>query len=76
MKARMAPFMAVCSTKVAYSCAWAQDFVDQALGYGTNALMLSQDLDHGDINNNLGLPSDYTTQVSTFMSAVYSGTLK
>ena len=76
MKARMAPFMAVCSTKEDYSCAWAQAFVDQALGYGTNALMLSQNLDHGAINNNLGLPSDYTTQVSTFMSALYNGTLR
>ena len=76
MKARMVPFLAVCSSKEDYSCASAQAFADQALGYGTNALVLPQDLDHGAINNNLGLPSDYTTQVSTFMSAVYSGTLK
>jgi acetyl esterase/lipase len=76
MKARMAPFLAVCSSKEDYSCAWAQAFVDQALGYGTNALVLSQDLDHGAINNNLGLPSDYTTQVSAFMGALYNGTLR
>ena len=76
MKARMAPFLAVCSSQEDYSCAWAQAFVDQALGYGTDALVLSQDLNHGDINNNLGLPSSYTTQVSAFMAALYNGTLR
>ena len=76
MKGRMAPFLAVCSSQEDYSCAWAQAFVDQALGYGTNALVLSQNLDHGDINNNLGLPSDYTTQVSAFMGALYNGSLR
>jgi acetyl esterase/lipase len=76
MVARMAPFLAVCSTQEDYSCAWAQAFVDQALGYGTDALLLQQDLDHGDINNNLGLSSAYTTQVSTFMAALYDGTLR
>ena len=68
--------MAVCSTQEDYSCAWAQAFVDQALSYGTNALMLSQNLDHGDINNNLGLPSSYTSQVSAFMASLYSGSLR
>ena len=76
MKGRMAPFLAVCSSQVAYSCAWAQSFVDQALGYGTNALVLSQNMDHLQINENLGLSSDYTTQVSAFMAAVYNGTLR
>jgi hypothetical protein len=75
MKSRIAPFLAVCSLKESYSCAWAQQFVDQALSYGTDALVVKQDLDHGDINGFLGLPSDYTNQVSAFMSAVYNGTL-
>jgi hypothetical protein len=37
--------------------------------------VIQQDLDHGDINGYLGLPSDYTSQVSAFMGALYNGTL-
>ena len=75
MKARMVPFLAVCSSQVDYSCAIAQAFVDQALGYGTDALVLPEYLNHGEINDYLGLPSDYTDQVNAFMAGVLNGTL-
>ena len=75
MKARIAPFLAVCSSQVDYSCAIAQAFVDQALGYGTDALVLPEYLNHGEINDYLGLPSDYTDQVNAFMAGVLNGTL-
>lgn len=76
MNGRIAPFLAVCSTLEAGSCARAQDFVDKALGYGSDALVVQQDLYHGDINGTLGLPSDYTSEVTAFMAGLTSGTLR
>jgi acetyl esterase/lipase len=75
MDDRIAPFLAVCSTQETGSCSRAQDFVDKALGYGSDALVIEEDLDHGDINGTLGLDSDYTSQVNAFMAALTSGGL-
>ena len=77
LKARIAPYLAVCSTKqVDESCDRAQEFVDKALGYGSDALVLRVNLDHADINDKLGLPSDYTTQINAFMAGLVDGTLR
>jgi acetyl esterase/lipase len=76
MNARMAPFLAVCSTQETGSCTRAQDFVDKALGYGTDALVIQENLMHGDINGTLGLTSNYTSQVDAFMTGLLNGTLR
>ncbi|WP_185970766.1 alpha/beta hydrolase [Pseudoluteimonas lycopersici] len=76
MHGRMAPFLAVCSTEESGSCTRAQAFVDKALGYGTDALVIDESLDHEHINANLGLASDYTTQVNSFLTGLVNGTLQ
>lgn len=76
MRTRIAPFLAVCSTEESGSCTRAQAFVDKALGYGTDALVIDENLDHEHINANLGLSSNYTTDVNSFMNGLVSGTLR
>lgn len=75
LNARIAPFLAVCSSQEAGSCSRAQEFVQKATSYGTSATILQENLAHEQIDANLGLPSDYTTQVNAFVSAVYQGSL-
>ena len=75
LDARIAPFLAVCSTQEAGSCPRAQEFVQLAKSYGTSATILQQNLTHDQIDANLGLSSSYTTQVNTFMGALYRGSL-
>jgi acetyl esterase/lipase len=76
MRSRIAPFLAICSTVESGSCTRAQSFVDKALGYGSDAVVVQQDLIHGQINDKLGLPSDYTSQVNVFMTSLLNGTLR
>ena len=76
LDARIAPFMAVCTTQESASCPRAQQFVDKAASYGSQASVLPQNLNHGQINEKLGLVSAYTTQVSAFMSALFNGTVR
>jgi hypothetical protein len=76
LKGRIAPYLAVCSSRQPDEyCSRAQDFVDKALGYGSDALVLPENLAHNDINAKLGLPSDYTDEVNAFMGAVRCGTM-
>lgn len=75
LRSRIAPFLAVCSSLDSYSCPRAQEFVDKARIYGAEASVLPQNLVHGQINANLGLPSNYTTQVNAFMANLYYRTL-
>ena len=42
----------------------------EPIGSRTLSRLLPQNLSHGQINANLGLPSTYTKQVSEFMSAL------
>jgi acetyl esterase/lipase len=70
LRGRIAPFLAVCTTQESDSCVRAQDFVKKAASYGSETMVLPQNLTHGQINANLGLPSTYTKQVSEFMSAL------
>ncbi|MGH8212739.1 MAG: alpha/beta hydrolase [Rhodanobacteraceae bacterium] len=67
MYAPIAPFFAVCSTQEDAVCSQAQEFVNKAKSYGTNATLLQENMTHGEINANLGLPSSYTTQVNSFI---------
>ncbi|HEY3520015.1 MAG TPA: alpha/beta hydrolase [Rhodanobacteraceae bacterium] len=75
MYTRIAPFFAVCSTQEDAVCSQAQEFVNKAKSYGTNATLLQENMSHGDIDANLGLPSSYTTQVSSFIGSLLYGTV-
>lgn len=67
---KIAPFLAVCSSQRRESCPQAQAFVDEARGFGTQARALPENLSHEQINETLGEPSDYTTQVEAFMASL------
>jgi arylformamidase len=67
LRAAGAPFLDVCSSLRSNSCPQAHKFVDKAVSLGTRAQVLEQPLTHGQINQQLGAASDYTTQVETFM---------
>lgn len=70
LHSRIAPFLAVCSSRRHESCPQAQAFVDKARGYGTRARVLPEDLSHEEINETLGEPSGYTAQVEAFMASL------
>lgn len=64
------PLLAVCSTRRDDSCDQAQHFVARANALDGQATVLQQDLSHKGINQQLGLPSDYTAAVDAFMGAL------
>ena len=64
---RIVPFLAVCSSQRRNSCTQAHNFVEKAVSFGTSASVIEQDLSHEQINERLGLDSDYTRQVEAFM---------
>lgn len=70
LKARGAPFLAVCSTRRRESCPQARNFVDKAHGLHMRAQVLGEDLSHRQINEELGLPGDYTAQVEAFLATL------
>jgi acetyl esterase/lipase len=67
LRARIVPFLAVCSTRRRDSCAQARGFVAKAASFGAAARLLPEDLTHEQINQQLGAPGDYTDQVEAFM---------
>lgn len=70
LRARIAPFLAVCSSRRINSCPQAQRFVDKARSLGARARTLPEDLSHRQINGRLGLASEYTSHVEAFMSSL------
>ena len=70
MRGRMTPFLAVCSSQRRESCPRAQEFVRKAKAFGGQARVLEEDLTHGQINAELGLPSAYTDGVESFMRSL------
>lgn len=67
---RITPFLAVCSSRREESCPQARRFVAKAAGLGARARVLPEDLSHEEINERLGLPSDYTAAVEAFMHSL------
>jgi acetyl esterase/lipase len=67
LRGRIVPFLAVCSSQRQNSCPQAHNFVEKAASFGTPASVIEQDLSHEQINERLGLDSDYTRQVEAFM---------
>ena len=70
LKTRGAPFLAVCSTRRRESCPQALNFADKAHGLHMRAQVLGEDLSHRQINEELGLPGDYTAQVEAFLATL------
>lgn len=70
LAAGAAPLLAVCSSRREDSCPQAGQFVEQAGQLGVRAEVLREDLSHGEINSQLGLPGAYTAAVENFMSSL------
>ncbi|MBK9143061.1 MAG: alpha/beta hydrolase [Candidatus Melainabacteria bacterium] len=66
------PMLLVCSSRRQNSCQQARDFAARAGELGGRVQVLTQPLSHGQINNNLGAPSDYTDEVERFIKSLLS----
>lgn len=64
------PMLLVCSSRRAVACAQAQRFAGRVAATGARASVLPVDLDHGQINEQLGEPGSYTEQVEAFMRSL------
>jgi len=67
LKEKPAPLLSVCSTRRADACPQAQQLADKIHSYGGIGEVLREDLAHGEINKNLGLPGPYTDAVEAFL---------
>jgi hypothetical protein len=54
------PMLVVCSSRRADSCPQGKALIAKAAGLGVRMELQPEDLNHGQINQTLGLPSDYT----------------
>lgn len=65
------PLLAVCSTQRSDKpCLQAENYATQAKQLNIRVELLPEDLSHGEINDYLGLDSDYTQAVERFMSTL------
>ncbi|MCE9535125.1 MAG: alpha/beta hydrolase [Nitrospirae bacterium] len=67
LTAAPAPMFVVCSSHSDGSCPQAQAFSAKATELGGKITVLPTDMKHGELNKELGLPSDYTTTIENFM---------
>ena len=65
-----APLLAVCSSRRDDSCPQARVFAVKAAQLGRSVQVLEQDLSHRDINQELGLPGDYTERIEAFLRSL------
>jgi acetyl esterase/lipase len=65
-----APMLLVCSIQRRDSCPQARAFARKIIGLGGRATVLPVNLTHGDTNDTLGLPSQYTENVESFMQTL------
>lgn len=70
LKEKPAPILSVCSTRRTDSCPQAQQLADKIKSFGRMGEVLRQDLSHGEINKDLGLPGSYTESVEAFLRRV------
>lgn len=64
------PLLAVCSSRREESCEQAKGFAAQGARLGVRVQVLPQDLSHGDINEQLGVPGVYTEAVEGFLASL------
>jgi len=65
-----APMLLVCSTKRTDSCPAARAFAEKATSLGARAELAPVDLNHGQINSELGRPGPYTATVDRFLQSL------
>lgn len=70
LQAIATPMLPVCSIRRDDACPQAHAFAAKANRLGVRAQVLEQDLSHGEINDQLGLPGPYTDAVETFMGSL------
>lgn len=70
VKAKIAPFLGVCSSLRADSCPQAQAFAAKAQPFGSRVDVLPEPLRHSQINAELGQPSAYTASVDRFLASL------
>jgi acetyl esterase/lipase len=73
LRTKIAPFLAVCSSRRVDSCRQAGAFAAKARGFGARVRVLPEDLSHGEINRSLGQPSAYTSAVDGFLASLDPG---
>jgi acetyl esterase/lipase len=68
--ARAVPLLAVCSTqRPDRPCDQAEQYVAHAQALGVDGAVLPMDLDHGEVNKELGTQPDYTAAVDRFITS-------
>ena len=67
LTAAPAPMFLVCSSHSNGSCPQARTFSAKAIELGGRVVGLPVDMKHGELNKELGLPSDYTATIEGFM---------
>lgn len=70
LKPRPRPFLLVCSTQRARSCARNEDFARALTARGGISTLLPLDLSHNQINTELGRPGAYTRAVDGFLAGI------
>jgi acetyl esterase/lipase len=70
LRAKIAPLLAVCSSLRRDSCPQADAFAAKARAFGARVQTLPEALRHGAINEDLGLPSAYTSAVDGFLASL------
>jgi acetyl esterase/lipase len=70
LRARIAPFLAVCSSLRSDSCPQADAFAGRARGFGSRVQVLPEAMRHGVINEALGQSSAYTSAVDGFLAGL------
>ena len=71
MRVAPTPVLAVCSSRRRDSCPQAHAFADKVQALGGRGQVIEEDLSHGEIDRDLGRPSDYTTRVDAFLRSVF-----
>jgi acetyl esterase/lipase len=64
------PWLGVCSNQRRASCGANETYAERAQALGARAEILGRDLNHGEINAELGKPGAYTDAVEAFMSSL------
>ena len=67
LTAAPAPMFVVCSLRSDGTCPQARTFASKAIELGGKVTVLPVDLKHGELNKELGQPSEYTTAIEEFM---------
>lgn len=67
LQAGAAPLQVVCSSQRRTPCQQAQQYARHAQSLGVRVEVLPQDLSHGEINEQLGLPGTYTSAIDAFL---------